>query len=218
MVCVWTMVKGLRNLSSFVTEARKSKIATVVASRTNSVAVLLENIVDEGNENAILRTMDALGFQCLHRVKESSLRPKKAGRMRTDKGARKWIKIHDWTDVGACIRHLKEEGGYHIAVATPNAEVPISKLDFCHQKLVLAFGNETRGVSERLTQLSDTTFSLPMCGFVQSFNVSVSAAIALYHAYTQRVQKLVSRPLVVSELVVLFFFSKPFIHREEMAI
>ena len=190
------MVKGLRNLSTLVTETRKNKIASVVASRTNSVAVLLENIADEGNENAVLRTMDALGFQRLHRVKEPVLWPKKTWKkpsVRTDEGARKWITIHNWTSVAACVQHLKEECGYSIAVAAPDAEIPISELDFCHQKLVLAFGNERIGVSDRLTQMSDVAFSLPMCGFVQSFNVSVSVALTLYHAYTQRVQKLVSQ-------------------------
>ena len=195
------MVKPVRNFAFFVTEARKSKIASVVASRTNSVAILLENIADKGNENAVTRTMDALGFQSLHRVGESGLWPKARGKkqsVRTDEGSRKWITIHNWTSIDACIQHLKEEGGYKIAVAAPNAKIPISELDFCTQKLVLAFGNEARGASERLTQMSDVTFSLPMCGFVQSFNVSVAAALALYHAYTHRVQQLVSQFLVIN--------------------
>ena len=189
--------RATRFLASCISDSRKSRIASAVALRTNTVAVLLENINNEGNENAVVRSMDALGFQNLHRctapdISLRSRRPK--GRhpyMRTDSGARNWITIHNWADVTTCIRHLKDDCGYKVAVASPDASVPISKVEFT-QKLAVAFGNEKNGVSEPLLRMSDLRFSLPMCGFVQSFNVSVSVAITLYHAHMQRVQKLVN--------------------------
>ena len=185
------MEKAIRTLSPFLTEARKSRIASVVASRTNTIAVLLENIADEGNENAVVRSMEGMGFQNLHRVYKAEDTKKKAYlKKRTDSGARNWITIHDWMDTTTCIKHLKRECAYRVAVASPNAKLQISELDFT-KRLVVAFGNETRGVSEELSEMADVTFSLPMCGFVQSFNISVSVAITLSHAYTQRALRLV---------------------------
>lgn len=60
------------------------------------------------------------------------------------------------------------------------------------KKIALAFGSEGYGISDFLSKMSDVTFSIPMVGFVQSFNVSVSVALTLYSAYCQRVQKLVN--------------------------
>ncbi len=193
---VWGMMaeKAVKTLAPLLSEARMSKIVSVVACRTNTIAVLLENVTDRGNENAIARSMDALGVQNLHSVRGKTVeaqRKKVRFSNRTDSGARNWIMIHSWADVSTCVKYLKTQGGYKIAVAAPDAEISISELD-CTQRLVLAFGNENKGVSEELTELSDTAFSLPMCGFVQSYNVSVSAAISLYHAHRQRVEQLVS--------------------------
>lgn len=183
--------KATRFLASSITETRKSRIASVVASRTNNVAVLLENITGKGNENATLRSMDALGFQNIHLVRSPEIVKKiKTKDSRTDSGAQNWITICNWTSVSACVKHLKESG-YKIAAASPDTSVSISEVDFT-KKIVVAFGNEWSGVSDALLQGSDLTFSLPMCGFVRSFNVSVAVAITLYHAYMQRVLKLVS--------------------------
>lgn len=183
--------RATRFLASCISESRKSRIASAVALRTNTVVVLLENINNEGNENAIVRSMDALGFQNLHRVRTPDISLQSRRPMRTDSGARNWITIHNWADITTCIKHLRDDCGYKVAVASPDASIPLSKVEFT-QKFVVAFGNERNGVSDTLLRMSDLRFSLPMCGFVQSFNVSVAVAITLYHAHMQRVQRLVS--------------------------
>ena len=201
------VVKATRVLASFIAEARKSRIASAVASRTNNVAVLLENITGKGNEYAALRSMDALGFQNVHLVRS----PETVGKVknkdsRTDSGAQNWITISNWTSVSACVKHLKQNG-YKIAAASPEASVSISEVDFT-QKIVVAFGNEWNGVSDALLQGSDLRFSLPMCGFVRSFNVSVAVAITLYHAYLQRMLKLVSINRYYLKLIRTDYLSK----------
>lgn len=199
--------KALKTLVPLLSETKLSRIASVVANRTNSIAVLLENVTDMGNEHAIIRSMDALGVQNLHSVKwgetvDAQRHKSSQFTSRTDSGSRKWITVHSWNNLSVCVERLKREGGYQVAVASPSAELSISELD-CTQRLVLAFGNENSGVSEQLTELADIAFSLPMCGFVQSYNVSVSAAISLYHTYSQRVEKLVSGCQPVLYLIVV---------------
>ena len=175
-----------------LSRSRREKISSVLAHRTSTVAVLLENLTDRGNENAVLRSMDAFGFQTLHRLKneQESLHKPKLPPIRTDAGARKWITITDWSDTQECIGHLKMLG-YRIACAMPTASTPVSAVDFTH-KTVLAFGNEQEGISSGLHEACDVSFALPMCGFVQSLNVSVAVALTLYEAHTQRVSRLVS--------------------------
>jgi tRNA (guanosine-2'-O-)-methyltransferase len=50
----------------------------------------------------------------------------------------------------------------------------------------LVFGNEKEGVSEKALEFCDGTFRIPMWGFVESFNVSVAAAISLYISARRR--------------------------------
>lgn len=181
--------EALRFLAPMVSDARREKIASVVRARTRTVCILLENINDKGNVNAVLRSMEAFGFLDVHQV--ISTPPRKESRMRTDAGARQWVNVREWATTDECARYLKEEQGYKIACAVPNAPLSLTQIDFC-QKTALAFGSEGYGVSDNLSKLSDVTFSIPMVGFVQSFNISVSVALTLYSAYCQRVQRLVS--------------------------
>lgn len=184
--------KAIRLLSPMISEARRGKINSVVAKRTNSVCVLLENINDKGNVNAVLRSMDAFGFFNVHQVISAQTTPTRKERlMRTDSGSRQWINMRQWSSPEECMHYLKEKHGYKIACAAPDAPISIKQLDFC-QKVALVFGNEREGISKSLFDRSDTAFSIPMTGFVQSFNISVSVAITLHAAWSQREERLVS--------------------------
>ncbi len=183
--------EAVKRLSPTISEARRARIASVVSSRTNSVAVLLENICNDANEYAVLRSMDALGCLHLHslQTEPQAVAPSRSSWRyppRTDAGAGTWVNIHRWSNTKECISELKSRHGYTLACAFPNAvATPITSVDF-NQKLLVAFGNERDGISQELGDLSDIKFSLPMCGFVESFNVSVSVALVLYHAYLHR--------------------------------
>ena len=186
--------RSVRALAPLLSEARRQRIADVVNSRTGSLAVLLENAWDEGNRNAVLRSMDAFGTHTLHCInygKEGKATRKSSGasEMRTDAGARNWIVRRDWSDVETCIRQLQREG-FTIASTTPNSNKTLQDVDFS-KRLVIAFGNEHIGVSEALLEASDVKFSIPMIGFVESFNLSVSVAVTLYQAFSQRLARLV---------------------------
>ncbi len=190
--------EALKKLSPMISERRKARIASVVASRANSLAVLLENVYNEANENAVLRSMDALGCPHLHKLQtetttalETHIAWHNSKKVRfpprTDAGARGWVEIHHWSNTKECISQLRKDHGYLVASACPAATMPISDIDF-DQKLLVAFGNESNGISPELAKMSDFTFSLPMCGFVDSYNISVSVALTLYHAYLHRIK------------------------------
>lgn len=184
---------ALRKLSPMISESRRAQIASVVAARSESVAILTENVHNEANVSAVLRSMDAFGCLHLHileTIPSNYTDPyrntkKKRFPPRTDAGARNWVDIHYWTHTKECVSHLKDNYGYSLACASPTASTSIADIDFS-KKLLVAFGNEGGGISAGLDGLADLKFSLPMCGFVQSFNISVSAALVLYHAYLHR--------------------------------
>lgn len=193
--------KALAVLSPLISETRRRRIASVVSSRTRSIAVLLENVHDRGNENAVLRSMDAFGVLSLHRLTTVPPVTKQKPTIRTDAGTRQWMEVHEWNNVTDCIKTLKDDS-FKIASTCPNSTVDINEIDFC-QRTVIAFGNEKHGISESLAELSDVKFSIPMCGFVDSFNISVSVALTLCHAYSQRVRSLVRQLYLLACLVCI---------------
>ena len=185
----------VKTLAGLLSSAKRKKIAEVVAGRTSSLAVVLENVLDQGNRNAVMRTMDATGVHTLHRLyfregaKQQAKKNNKSPKIRTDSGARKWIVATNWNDVGSCVSHLWVKG-YKIASTLPGASLQLPDVDFT-QKLALVFGNENTGVSKALSDASDFHFSLPMTGFVHSLNLSVCVAVTLYQAHFQKLVKLV---------------------------
>ena len=172
----------------FVSGARNARLQSVVQNRTDSVAIVLENISDVGNENAIVRAMDALGFYLVHRISTKSAVSTKNNwyrGFRSDAGARKWMTIRHWHRVDDCARYLTNVAGYKLVCASANASKSIFDLDVT-EKMAIVFGNESSGVSCDLGKACELSFALPMYGFVESFNVSVAAAITLFHLGTQR--------------------------------
>lgn len=187
--------KSVKVLAPLLSDARRQRIADVVANRTSSLAVLLENVWDRGNRNAVMRSMDSFGVHMLHTLNygrgnvEMARKKCSKSEMRTDAGARDWLITKDWTNVEECLHKLKEDG-YRIASAVPDTTQQLVDIDFT-QRLVVAFGNEHVGVSDALLKSSDIHFSIPMIGFVQSLNLSVCVAVTLHKAYSQRTAVLV---------------------------
>lgn len=182
---VWPAGEVVRLLGDHMTERRKARIQRVIEERTETVVPVVEGLYDMGNVSAVLRSAEALGYNTVH-VIETSDRFKNSSR--TSSGAEKWLDIHRWPTPEACYARLKEDG-YQIAVTHLEASVPLSEIDFTRPTAVV-FGNEAEGVSEETLRQADYRCRIPMVGFVQSYNVSVAAALTLFHAYRERVREL----------------------------
>ncbi len=177
-------------LEPYLTEARLARIEAVLAERTYTVAPVVEGLVNTGNVSAVMRTAEALGFQAFHIITheahDEGVRYKMSER--TTQGADKWLDVWPWLTPQACVRHLKAQG-YEVVVTHLDARaVPISEIDFT-QQTALVFGNERDGVSPEMLALADRTCLVPMAGFTQSFNISVAAAVCLYHARQDRLAR-----------------------------
>jgi tRNA (guanosine-2'-O-)-methyltransferase len=161
-------------LSPIVTPERLSRIEDVIRSRTDSLVLVLDRIIDPHNSSAVLRSADAFGVQTVHViVGERGFRASRG----VSKGTHRWLDVIRYEDAEACARRLKKDG-YAIYIAAMDADTQPEDLHDA-PRLAVVFGNEHRGVSPELTSLADGTFSIPMRGFVESLNVSVAAAIAM---------------------------------------
>ncbi len=168
----------IKFLEPLITETRRQKILGILDSRTEHVVPVLEGIFDMGNLHAVVRTTEGLGFHSLD-VVESLSHYRSANRV--TQGTEKWVDIRKWKSTQECFEDLKSRG-YTIACSqlSPQA-IDLEQIDFS-KKTALVFGNEKQGVSEFALSNADIHFKIPMQGFVQSFNISVAAAIALSYA------------------------------------
>lgn len=168
------------------TSSRVEKIRKIAAQRQEGI-VVLEDIYDPHNAAAVLRTCEAFGFQTVFFVfkKQKKFSPKSIGKT-TSASANKWLNFKIFTSITACLRELKKAGFYTYAtVLDPHAR-PLYQTKFQRKKIALLFGNEHTGLSETAIALADYKLYLPMRGFVQSLNLSVTAAICLYELTRQR--------------------------------
>lgn len=169
-------------LDGQLTERRRERIEQVLDERTYYVATVLDGIYDRGNVSAVIRTAEALGYQSMH-VVESQEHFKEANRV--TQGTDKWLDIERYERPGGCIPVLRERG-YRIVATELEASRPISEVDFS-EPTALVFGNEKDGVSREMLEAADARCVVPMVGFAQSYNISVGAALALYHVFERRV-------------------------------
>ena len=175
----------IEGLTPYLTPERREKIDRVVAARTYSVVPVLEGLYDRGNVSAVLRSAEALGYQAVHIV-ELSEKFKKA--QRVTQGAEKWLDIRSWERTSDCLEHLRA-CGYRILAAHVEDAQPITEISFA-EPAALFFGNEREGLTAEVLEDADAHVVVPMAGFTQSYNISVAAALALYHIYQERMQRL----------------------------
>lgn len=174
--------------SQFITPERKTKIEQSAHSRTNYLTVVLEDIFQAHNSSAVLRSAECFGIQNVHIIEQRfnfTLADNVA------KGAAQWLTINRYKQLGVnntqvCFEKLKAEN-YIIAATTPHEkDLLIDQLPL-DKKVALVFGTEQEGLSNYALKNADIFVKIPMYGFTESFNISVSAAICLYE-FRQRLQ------------------------------
>ncbi len=175
------MAKSYENiLEELVTNNRKKIIESVLNKRTRFISVMLENIYQSHNINAVMRTCDNLGIQDIYSLKSDKI--KKSGK-NVSLGAEKWLTVKTKPrnqKVNDYLSNIKRQE-YKVIGTVPkntNTTTEVSKIKF-DKKIIVAFGNEEKGLSNELLKNCDEIISIPMYGFTESYNISVSCAIIL---------------------------------------
>ncbi|MFW6293639.1 MAG: TrmH family RNA methyltransferase [Spirochaetota bacterium] len=169
-------------LSGFVTEQRMEKMRAVLAQRTRYLKVVVEDIFQPHNASAVLRTCDCFGVQDVHIIENRNtyrLNPN------VELGTAQWLTLHRHRGSEGITRSTIEtlrEQGYRILATTPHTDqVALEEFDLDAGPAAIMFGTELDGLSAEALEAADEHLIIPMHGFVESFNISVSAAIVLHH-------------------------------------
>ncbi len=171
----------LEYLMQFITERRKQLFYEVMNYRTRHITIVLEDIYQSQNASAVLRTAEIYGIQDIHIIENRN-----QYKINRDVvlGSSKWINLYKYNtfenNTLACFENLREKG-YKIYATTPHRDdVNLYDLNL-NDKIALVFGSELPGLSKTAMENADGFVKIPMYGFTESFNISVSAAIFLSH-------------------------------------
>jgi tRNA (guanosine-2'-O-)-methyltransferase len=190
----------IQYLSSFTTEERFTVFKKVVEDRTRYITVVLEDIYQSQNASAVLRTCDCLGIQDVHIIENEykfDLNP------RIELGSSKWLTLKKYNqpenNSQNALAELKRKG-YRIVATSPHAkEASLNDFDLEKGKIALVFGSEQPGLSTTVLSHADEFLKIPMFGFTESYNISVSAAIIL-HQLTLKLRSLSPETWQLSDL------------------
>ncbi|MGQ9618849.1 MAG: TrmH family RNA methyltransferase [Candidatus Aminicenantia bacterium] len=162
------------------------RIKEILGFRQNDLRLIFENIENQHNASAMLRTCDSVGILDIDVILPESGTFSTTPSITT--GAEKWLRINFYNSTEACIGTLKSNGFKIACTYNEKNSLKPWEVNFC-QKIAIIFGNEKEGVSEEARSLSDFRIWIPMFGMVRSLNVSVSAGMILYEALRQRFLK-----------------------------
>lgn len=174
----------LEYLEDFISEERKDRFLEVLEERTKYITVAIEDVFQLHNTSAVIRSCEIFGIQEAHVIE---------GRFgkRLDKniamGAEKWVDVHRYENTLDCISTLRSHG-YSIIATTPHEETCLLNDFSIDSKTALVFGTEKEGLSDEALREADGFLKIPMAGFTESFNISVSAAIILQNL-TEKLKK-----------------------------
>lgn len=189
--------KLLNHLETFLTEHRLQRFAEVLQQRTMHFTVATEDVYQLHNTSAVMRSCDVFGIQELNIVEEVNSK-------RIDgeiaMGAQKWVDLNRYHTTKSCIADLKAKG-YQIVATTPHTD-DCDLYDFdITNKSCFFFGRETEGLSQQVIDNADCFLKIPMAGFTESLNISVSAAIILQHVTSKLKKSDIAWQLSEEELV-----------------
>jgi len=155
------------------------------ANKLANVEVLIDNVWDAHNVAAIMRSADGFGISCINLYYTYNKFPnlKKSGK-KSSATANKWMRINRVKDLNSFVKEKKREGFVFIALDISVESKELGKFEF-PSKCILILGSEKEGISSEVRAICDEVVSIPMVGMVQSYNVSVSGAVAFYEIFRQ---------------------------------
>lgn len=176
-------------MKEFVTPEKWNLFNKIVCDRTRYITVVLEDMFQSHNASAVLRSADCFGVHDVYTIENYNEFVFSKG---VALGASKWLNLNRYNGLGnnslECVNSLKEKG-YRIVATMPHLnDSPMYDLDLSKGKIALFFGSEQMGLSDTVLENADEFIYIPMYGFTESFNVSVSAAICMQY-YSQKLRE-----------------------------
>lgn len=170
---------------SFITQHKKDLMQRALNNRTRHITVVMEDVFQPHNISAAIRSAECFGVQDVHIIEQ---RHAFIPEISVSRGSSNWVTLEHYhgaeNNTKTCFDTLRAQG-YTIVATSPHAtaytisEFPLDK------KVALVFGTEDVGISDYVKEQADASVVIPMYGFTESFNISVSVALCLYDMTTR---------------------------------
>ncbi|EWH14131.1 tRNA/rRNA methyltransferase SpoU [Cellulophaga geojensis KL-A] len=194
-----TDIKLLTYLENIISEERKTRFLDILKDRTNYITVAIEDVFQMHNTSAVIRSCDAFGVQTAHLIESKYSEP-------LDKniamGAQQWVTTPRYNTTTECIDTLRKDG-YKIIATSPHTDSYLLDDFKIDDKIALFFGTEKSGLSQEVLDKADGFVKIPMVGFSESLNISVSAAILLQHLTTELKKTTKNWQLTAEEILAI---------------
>ncbi len=169
-------------LSGFVTPGRWQNMKKIIGFRTRYITVVLEDIFQSHNASAVLRTCECLGIQDVHIIEN-----KNEYKVNPDvvMGSDKWITLLKYKGENSnsvsvsAMNNLRNKGYRIVATSLSKKATPLDRFETAGNRCAIFFGTEHTGLTEEVLKQADENLKIPIYGFTDSYNISVSAAIIL---------------------------------------
>jgi tRNA (guanosine-2'-O-)-methyltransferase len=171
--------KTIEYLKQFVSEERYNRIQSIVKQRTRHFTIVVENLFQSHNMSAILRTAECLGIQDVHIIERDF---EYEISKQVSLGSQKWLSIYRYNNlknnIVSCLQSLKDKG-YKVVATMPHKNNHLLDNIAINEKTAFLFGTELNGLTQEAIDLADEFVKIPMYGFTESYNVSVSVALTM---------------------------------------
>lgn len=187
----------LHYLEGFITENRKEGFLRVLQNRTKHFTIAMEDIFQLHNTSAVMRSCEVFGIQELNVIEQ-----KFGKRIDTEiaMGAQKWVDVFRYNSVQSCMDEMRAKG-YQIIATTPQDESCLLHEFDITKPAALFFGTERDGLSQEVLDQADGFLKIPMVGYTESLNISVSAAIIIQDITTRLRQSAINWHLTEDEIL-----------------
>lgn len=162
-------------LMSYLTPHKRTLFEEILPWRTRYLTVVFESLFQSQNVSAGIRTAECFGIQDIHYIDDR--RGKFKVNKNVVKGASKWLDVFHHDTSSDCIKALRKKG-YAIVATTPRADLDLAELPL-DKPIAVFFGNELHGLTEEVENSADYCIRIPIRGFTESYNISVSTALTL---------------------------------------
>jgi tRNA (guanosine-2'-O-)-methyltransferase len=169
----------LEKFREILTPHKVELFKRIAEDRTRHISIALEDLFHEHNASAVIRSCDCFGIQDLYTIEDKN---KYVLQRNIALGSGRWIDLHRFTNKETassdCVDHLRAQG-YKIVATSPHAHAYTAETLPLEVPVALFFGTERRGLSDEILSIADYHLAIPMYGFTESLNLSVSVAIVL---------------------------------------
>ncbi|HEY7162147.1 MAG TPA: RNA methyltransferase [Acidobacteriota bacterium] len=173
--------QGIMAVAKMPEEGSLSELLSV---HKEPLIVALDGVVNAENVGVAVRNCAAFGADAIL-IDQTSSSPWLRRSVRNSMGGIFQIKSFHVPDLAQQLAELKQSYGMRIIAAHPAGNSQLNSIDL-KRGIVLVFGNEGHGISERTLKAADHAVSIPMSNNTDSLNVASAIAVFLYVASLQR--------------------------------